>query len=162
MRSQHFKTVVFVCTGNFYRSRFSEHLFNARAQKAGLNWRASSRGLQTWTADGEGPISEFAAYRLIAKGLLFDWKRFPIQLSQADLENADLVVALKKAEHHSMMLKQFPDWAEKIQYWHIDDLDCATADEALPICEECVDFLVKSLLAAQEEQEIAARSRRAA
>ena len=28
-----FKTVVFICTGNFYRSRFSEHLFNALAKK---------------------------------------------------------------------------------------------------------------------------------
>ena len=51
----------------------------------------------------------FAAYRLTAKGLPFDGKRFPLQLSQADLENADLVVALKKAEHHPMMLQQFPE-----------------------------------------------------
>src|SRR5208282_5936580 len=97
------KTVVFICTGNFYRSRFSEYLFNALAKKRGLNWRANSRGLQTWTAAGEGPISEFAAYRLIAMRVPFDRARFPIQLSEIDLADADLVVALKKAEHHAMM-----------------------------------------------------------
>ena len=42
-------------------------------------------------------------------------------------------MALKKAEHHPMMVQQFPEWAEKIQYWHVDDLDCATADETLPM-----------------------------
>ena len=67
-----------------------------------------------------------------------------------DLEDADLVVALKKAEHHAMMVEQFPAWADRIQYWHIDDLDCATADEALPICEACVKSLVDRLLAEQE------------
>ena len=95
-------------------------------------------------------------------GIPFDGERFPIQLAEADLENADLVVAIKKAEHHGMMLDQFPEWAEKIQYWHVDDMDCATADKALPICESCVKFLVKTLLAEQKRQEAPARLRRAA
>ena len=103
MPATNLKTVVFICTGNFYRSRFSEYLFNALATKSGLYWRATSRGLRAKTAANEGPISEFTAYRLTAVGVPFDWERFPVQLSEADLENADLVVALKKAEHHAMM-----------------------------------------------------------
>src|SRR5208283_274440 len=91
------KTVVFVCTGNFYRSRFSEYLFNALAKNNGLYWRATSRGLRTWKVGvHEGPISEFAAYRLTALDVPFDRARFPIQLSELDLEDADLVIALKK------------------------------------------------------------------
>ncbi len=39
------KTVLFLCTGNYYRSRFAEALFNSVAGKMGLPWRASSRGL---------------------------------------------------------------------------------------------------------------------
>ena len=39
------KTVLFLCTGNYYRSRFAEVLFNSVAVKMGLPWRASSRGL---------------------------------------------------------------------------------------------------------------------
>ncbi len=161
MLTEQFKTVAFLCTGNYYRSRFSEYLFNALARKCGLQWRATSRGLKTWTADGEGPLSEFAAYRLIAMGVPFDGERFPVQLSEADFENADLVVALKKAEHHPMMLDQFPEWAERIQYWHVDDLDCATADVALPLCESYVQALVKTLLADQKRQESSSRLRQA-
>ena len=145
------KTVVFICTGNFYRSRFSEYLFNALAKKHGLYWRATSRGLKAWkVAAHEGPISEFAAYRLTAMRVPFDRARFPIQLSEIDLADADLVIALKKTEHHAMMVEQFPAWADRITYWHINDLDCATADEALPICESCVKSLVTTLLAEQE------------
>ena len=154
-----FKTVVFICTGNFYRSRFCEYLFNALAKKNGLYWRATSRGLRAKTTANEGPLSELAAYRLAALGVPFDAARFPIQLSEVDLEDADLVVALKKAEHHAMMVAQFPAWADRIMYWQIDDMDCATADESLPICESCVEFLVQTLLA---EQQVSARLRRAA
>ena len=39
------KTLLFLCTGNYYRSRYAEELFNHRAAPAGLNWRAQSRGL---------------------------------------------------------------------------------------------------------------------
>jgi protein-tyrosine phosphatase len=160
---QNFKTVVFICTGNFYRSRFSEYLFNALARERGLYWRATSRGLKTWTVGThEGPLSEFAAYRLTALDIPFDGQRFPIQLAAVDLEDADLVIALKKTEHHPMMVSQFPAWADRITYWHIDDMDCATADESLPICEACVKFLVDALLAEQKRPKAAACLRRAA
>ncbi len=153
MTTMTYNTVLFLCTGNFYRSRFAEYLFNALAKQHGLPWWATSRGLRAKMAEGEGPISEFAAYRLIATGIPFDGERFPVRLSEADLENADLVVALKKAEHHAILLDQFPKWADKIQYWHIDDIDCATPNKALPICEACVKFLVKTLLAERKWQE---------
>ena len=71
-----YKSVVFVCTGNFYRSRFCEYLFNALAKKNGLYWRATSRGLRTETAANAGPLSEFAAYRLIALDVPFDAAQF--------------------------------------------------------------------------------------
>jgi protein-tyrosine-phosphatase len=39
------KIILFLCTGNYYRSRFAEVLFNSVAGKMGLSWHASSRGL---------------------------------------------------------------------------------------------------------------------
>lgn len=39
------KTVLFLCTGNYYRSRYAEILFNAKAEEMGLEWNAVSRGL---------------------------------------------------------------------------------------------------------------------
>jgi protein-tyrosine phosphatase len=37
------KTVLFLCTGNFYRSRFAEVMFKSVADKMGLPRQASSR-----------------------------------------------------------------------------------------------------------------------
>ncbi len=128
------RTVVFVCTGNVYRSRFCGYYFNALAERCGLRWRATSRGLKAWMADGQGPISHHTMERLVACGIhVGDDVRFPVQLTAADLENADLVVAVKEAEHRPMMEEQFPQWANGIEYWHIDDLDCAHPRRRCPI-----------------------------
>jgi protein-tyrosine-phosphatase len=37
--------VLFFCTGNYYRSRFAQIVFNSVAGKMGLPWNASSTGL---------------------------------------------------------------------------------------------------------------------
>jgi protein-tyrosine phosphatase len=143
-----FKKLIFVCSGNYFRSRFCEHWFNALAKAQGLHWRATSRGLQTWMADGLGPISSYTVEGLAARGLHLDGDiRYPISLSETDLENADLVIAVKEAEHRPMMRRQFPAWIERIEYWHVDDIDCATPDESLAACESCVQVLVERLAA---------------
>ena len=158
MPTTNVKTVVFVCTANYYRSRFCEHLFNALAPAQGLPWQATSRGLRTWMADGFGPIASFTVARLAARGIHLNGTiRFPLALTAADLEKAQMVVALKEAEHRAMMAEQFPAWADRIAYWHVDDIDCATADEALPVCETCVEALVEQL--AHQEQDAARRKR---
>jgi protein-tyrosine phosphatase len=143
-------TVLFICTANYYRSRFSEQWFNALAEEAGLGWQATSRGLKTWMVDGQGPISRFTLERLAAKGIHLNRDiRFPLQLTEADLECADLVVAMKESEHRAMMMEQFPFWAERINYWNVHDLDCQPPEEALPVCETCIETLVQGLLAEQ-------------
>ncbi len=54
-------TILFLCTGNYYRSRFAEILFNRLAKSRGLSWKAESRGLALDLAtDNVGPISQFA------------------------------------------------------------------------------------------------------
>jgi protein-tyrosine phosphatase len=138
--------VLFLCSGNYYRSRFAEQLFNWLAQRAALPWRADSRGLQVGLAGNIGPISPYALGRLHALGVLVDGdSRSPRQLSAADLTAADLVIAMKEGEHRAMVANQFPCWAEQIEYWHIDDLDYATPAEALPSLERQVQALVARL-----------------
>ena len=144
------KTVLFIGTTNYYRSRFSECLFNALAEEKGLRWRATSRGLKTQIVDGQGPISEFTVERLATRHIHLDDIRLPIQLTENDLTCADLVIAMKGADHRAMMMEQFSFWADCINYWNIDDIDCKPPQEALPLCEACVATLVQGLLTEQE------------
>ena len=58
-----------------------------------------------------------------------------------------------------MMAEQFPEWVEKTEYWAVDNLDCATDDEALPICEACIQALVDRLAAGEPDAGMGAPGR---
>ena len=140
------RQVLFLCSGNYYRSRFAEHLFNWLALQNRLSWRADSRGLRVGLVGTVGPISELTVEAMRGRGILIDGEhRYPIALTRADLVNSDLVVAVKEAEHRQLMEEQFADWSEAIEYWHIDDLDCAGPEVALPQLEDEVRALVARL-----------------
>ncbi len=135
--------VLFVCSGNYYRSRFAEHLFNWLAGCTGLPWNADSRGLAVGRCGNVGPISHYTVERLHTLGIPHGGNfRFPQQLTEADLVEADLIIALKEAEHRQLLTELFPSWAENVEYWHIDDLDCAEPEEALSSLESEVRALV--------------------
>jgi protein-tyrosine phosphatase len=138
-------TVLFLCTGNFYRSRFAEIYFNWLAQREGMGWQADSRGLALDPAN-YGPLSIHTRRELAALGIpLPDPLRNPLDAAVADFEAARLIVALKEAEHRRLMQSRFPAWAERVEYWHVHDLDCAEAAEALPQVKKHVEELVGRL-----------------
>jgi protein-tyrosine phosphatase len=141
------RTVLFLCTGNFYRSRFAEILFDAAATRTGLAWRATSRGLAIEFVDeDDGPMSNAAMRRLTVLGIPFaDRLRRPLQARHDDLAGAHLVVALKEAEHRTLLEQRLPGWEDLVEYWHVHDVDCAPASEALPVIERLVDELVRRL-----------------
>lgn len=139
-------TVLFICTGNYYRSRYAEIFFNDLALKMKLNWKAISRGLEASEGRNEGPISKFALERLAQHGLSpGDPVRFPMQLEEKDLQGAGLIVAINRVEHQPMMERQFPDWAGKITYWDVADLDVIDAENALAVIEEQIRALAINL-----------------
>src|SRR5208282_3796491 len=131
------KKVIFVCSANYYRSRYAEHYFNWLAGREELDWEADSRGLMVGVWGNIGSISSYTVNALKCRGIpLEEQPREPKALTLADLAEADLVVAVKKAEHRAMMALQFPLWKDRIEYWHVDDLDCAQAEDALPHLEK--------------------------
>jgi protein-tyrosine phosphatase len=56
-----------------------------------------------------------------------------------------LVIALKEAEHRPLMESFHPLWVNRIEYWHVDDVDCATPDDVLPKLQQQVETLVDRL-----------------
>jgi len=139
------QTVLFLCTGNYYRSRFSEIYFNWHAAGRGLVWRADSRGLALDPAN-VGPISRNTLRRLEQLQIPQPpGARFPKELSTDDLAAAALVIALKEAEHRPLMEARFPAWAARTEYWHIHDVDCAAPEVALPLLQQRLDLLLERL-----------------
>src|SRR5262245_5303014 len=104
------KTVLFLCTGNYYRGRFAEVLFNSVAGKMGLPWRASSRGLALERGfHNVGPMAVSAVQALEALGVRAAQAvtRLPAPVTTTDLEGAALIVALKQAEHLPLLQERF-------------------------------------------------------
>jgi protein-tyrosine-phosphatase len=144
MRQRQRKTVLFLCTGNYYRSRFAEVLFNSVAAKMGLPWEASSRGLALERGvNNIGPMATPAVRALEALGASAAEAvtRLPAQVTADDLERAALIVALKHAEHLPLLRERFPVWAERVEFWHVDD-----APGVLGLIEQEVMGLVARLL----------------
>jgi protein-tyrosine phosphatase len=145
MPTRKFDTVLFLCTGNFYRSRFAEIYFNWLAPRENLGWRADSRGLAL-DPDNIGPLSIHTRLELASLGIpLPDPLRDPLDAAVADFEAAQLIVALKEAEHRRLVQSRFPSWAERVEYWHVHDLDFAGPADALPQVKRHVEELVKRL-----------------
>jgi predicted translation initiation factor SUI1 len=145
------KTILFLCTGNYYRSRYAEILFSSVAGKMGLPWRAASRGLALERGvNNVGPMAVAAITALETQGVRAGdaVTRLPAQVTTDDLERADRIVALKRVEHLPLLQERFPAWAEKVEFWQVDD-----APEALPLIEREVMGLVARILGGGERQE---------
>jgi len=141
------KRVLFLCTGNYYRSRFAEVLFNHLARQAGVEAHAASRGLRV-KPDGVtnvGPISRHALEGLAARAIAPPPEEYPRQVSEGDLRNADVIIALKEAEHRALLEAQFPALGAPVRYWHVHDLDAAAPADALAELERLVRELVGEL-----------------
>ena len=141
--------VLFLCTGNYYRSRFAEIVFNLRAAKVGLAWTADSRALaieRLGDSANIGPISPHTLEGLRERGLPApEVIRSPRPAKDEDFQASDLVIALKEAEHRPLLAARFPGWVERVEYWHVHDLDAAEPEEALAEIELAVDGLVARL-----------------
>jgi protein-tyrosine phosphatase len=138
------KTVLFLCTGNYYRSRFAEGLFNHHAERAGIGWIAQSRGLALERgANNIGPIAPVVLHALKERAITARGAdRFPQQCTAGDLARANFVVAVKEAEHRPLMRERFAEWEHLPDYWNIHDIEDAAPAEALKLLSEEVQSLL--------------------
>src|SRR5689334_5798325 len=137
--------VLFLCTGNYYRSRFAEHLFNHEAARRGLNWTADSRGLAIELGvNNVGPMSKYTLAGLRERVIALDAPlRFPQQVKAADLQAAALIIALDRAEHQPYVALRWPTWMDRIEYWEVADMHLMTAADALRSIEAQVMALLE-------------------
>lgn len=139
------RRVLFLCSGNYYRSRYAEALFNHQARAAGWPWRAFSRGLSTHLVDDD--ISRFTRQILLHRGIaLAQTAPAPRALTRADLASAAHVVALKESEHRPVMSARFPRHAERVEYWQVHDLDAGSPAQAFAAIDALVTRLAARLL----------------
>lgn len=118
------KTVLFLCTGNYYRSRFSEVLFNSVAGKLGLAWKATSRALALERGvNNVGPMAKLAVQHLQQMGIQDApaYSRMPQSVTDEELALADFVIALKEAEHLPLLQERHPAATSKVEFWTVED-----------------------------------------
>ena len=141
------KTLLFLCTGNYYRSRYAEELFNHGVGRVGPAWRARSRGLAIERGiNNIGPLSLFALEALRERGLVArSGDRFPQQCTTTDLESAGHIVALYEPEHRPLMRERFSAWESRVEYWEIADVEIVPPKVALRAIDHQIDILIGRL-----------------
>src|SRR4028119_99428 len=139
------KTLLFLCTGNYYRSRFAEHLFNTLAPKHGLSWLATSRGLALERGvDNVGAISKHALLGLTERGVSLPLDlRYPLPLTEADLVAASKIIAVDESEHLCLIVERFPKWKDALEYWLVHDVEYTLPDLALQQIEYNIQQLIE-------------------
>ena len=103
--------ILFVCTGNAYRSPYAEALL----KKLRPDLEVDSAGLHVAI-----PIArETRNYlnKLCAEQYL---KRYPESLDQKNLRNYDLIVAMQ-SRHKNAVLRKCPECEKRIVVWNIED-----------------------------------------
>lgn len=136
--------ILFICTANYYRSRFAEAVFNHLADRRGLDWTAFSRGL----IPEEAPpgLSPHAANGLKLVGV--DPKFYPKEktlLTEKDFEEADRVVALKQEEHEPVIRERFPAHVSEVTFWDVSDIPHVSPPQAMLQIKENLEKLLAEL-----------------
>ena len=108
------KTLLFVCTGNYYRSRFAELYFNA-CVPGELGWLAEARGFEPSPLN-PGPIARSTLAQLDRLGIGYEAPRQPLRLSVADMEAATRIIMLDEDEHVAYVRRLFPEWHGRVEY----------------------------------------------
>lgn len=103
--------VLFVCSGNAYRSPVAEALLKKFMPRIEVD----SAGI-----DPAIPISEVAKKYLARENALKYLKRAPEGLNGKKLNSYDLIIAMKP-KHKEAILRKCPQCASKIVVWNIDD-----------------------------------------
>lgn len=120
------RRLLFLCTGNYYRSRFSEEYFNHFAEINSLPWTAYSAGLSRAINElrNPGPISMHTLKKLEELNITpRGAERFPVEVDRSLLDSHDHTIAVCDREHRPMVESYFPDYLDQIEFWDVEDIE---------------------------------------
>jgi protein-tyrosine phosphatase len=117
------------------------------ARAAAVPWAATSAGLlPEHFSVNPGPISQTVLAAARERGhTVPDPLRPPRGVTADDFAAATRVIALKESEHRAIVAARFPEWATKVEYWKVHDVDVALPRDTLPLLETAVEQLVREL-----------------
>ena len=137
--------VLFVCTANIFRSRFSEEVYNHFAKKLNIPSEAFSAGLRVGeytTRKIYTPALQQLKYYNINPSRKDD---LSIHVNDLDLNVYDMIICMDEVEHRPMV--EMNDQLNKtnIDYWNIVDEPMVSSKVSLPVCFDKVKDLVTSV-----------------
>jgi protein-tyrosine phosphatase len=144
------RRILFLCTGNYYRSRMAEEYFNARARELKIDWRSDSRGLASdkHGSGNVGPMSDDARRMLERAGVQINkGKRMPLKVLESDLSEAEIVVAMSRREHLEMLSEMHPQYYNAVRFWDVEDIEFESPDSAFEKIVKHVESLLTELVA---------------
>ena len=134
--------VLFVCTANIYRSRFSEEVYNYLARKIVIPSRAFSAGLMVGhykTRTIYAPAAEYlSSLNIIPRRK----DELSIHVNDLDLKEFDKIICMDKNEHEPMVSANEKLNGLEIEYWDIVDEPLVSRKISLPQCYKKVKSLV--------------------
>ncbi len=139
------KLVLFLCTGNYYRSRFAEILFNHEIAKTRADCWAISRGLAVGDARNPGVISPWVVLALARRRITVFEHRLPMQAAACDLEAVEWAIAMNAEEHRPRIESQFPQSAAIVEYWDVRDVAPSPLYDPLAEIESSVQALIRGI-----------------
>lgn len=137
--------ILFICTGNYYRSRFAEIYFNHLNSKETSRAIARSRGFRMNPGKNKGVLSPHALSYLETLNIPTHDVGIPTRLEDADLQKATRIIAMDEQEHRAMMLRFFPEWLDKVEFWHFEDDYVVSPAQVLPALKAKVEALLESI-----------------
>ena len=137
--------IIFICTANIFRSRFSEEVYNFLAKKNNLSSRAFSAGLKV------GNYMTRKMYKPALKQLEIlniEPKRAhenSIHVDNINLDDYKKIVCMDKKEHMPMVKLNKNLNKYSIEYWNIVDIPEVKSDVSLPLCYKNVEYLISKI-----------------
>jgi protein-tyrosine phosphatase len=140
--------VLFLCTGNYYRSRLAEEALRGYSAAQDIKLVSDSAGLGIIPNPiNIGPMRLEAVNYLKNSGFRsIGMNRFPKKCTVFDLESSDIVIGMNEPEHKQMFDEQFPGIAaNRVRYWHVPDMDEDPGFLSPDLIDRNVRFLLKEI-----------------